>query len=256
MASKAKHFSYLQNNYPLAIAHRGGALDWPENTLEAFHGSYELGYRYIETDVHLTRDGQIVAFHDPSLERLGEQAILIKDLTWDEIQNIELQGGGRVPLLQDLIRALPEARFNIDMKSDDVVMPLLRLVEHAAVQERVCLASFFDHRVRNVMQHFAHKVCVSAGRREVTAQVFRSKGLPLGRPQVPVLQVPLTKYGVKIITPSFVDLCHREGKHVHVWTIDDAAQMNWLLDLGVDGIMTDRPRVLKEVLIERDQWQV
>lgn len=251
---KAAHYSYLDKAYPLAIAHRGGAGEWPENSSAAFRAAYDLGYRYMETDVHLSLDGEVVAFHDPTLDRLGGESVAIQARNWSQIKNIELQGGGNVPLMRDLFSQLPDAYFNIDMKCNEVVRPLIALVKECQAEARVCLASFVDHRVATVRRAFNNAVCVSAGRYGVTLQVARSKGLPWSAPKAAVLQVPLRQAGIEIVTAGFLERCRKDGKHVHVWTIDQPAQMHRLLDLGVDGIITDQPAVLRQVLEERGQW--
>ena len=255
MAGRALDYSYLAPQFPLAIAHRGGAGDWPENSLMAFQGAYELGFRYMETDVHLTSDGQVVAFHDVTLDRLEGSAVSIRDLPWQQIQRLKLAQDSRVPLMAELFEALPDARFNIDMKCDEVVDPMIDLVVTHQAQERVCLASFSDKRIRRVRERLGNAVCVSAGRAAVTLQVLRSRGLP-GRPSYPpVLQVPIKRYGLPVLTRALVERCHRDGKHVHVWTINDAKEMSRLLDLGVDGIVTDYPSRLRQVMRDKGLWE-
>jgi glycerophosphoryl diester phosphodiesterase len=249
---------YLNTHAPLAFAHRGGAGDWPENTMEAFTGAYKLGFRYLETDVHLASDGTIVAFHDAELGRVSEMKGRIAQLRWSEIQSIRVtnggNGAGRIPTMQELLIRFPDAKFNIDMKSDEVVLPLLKLIKDHRAFDRVCLASFYDRRIKQVATLSGEKCCTSAGRLATARSVFRGVGLSLPPSKSPVLQVPLYRYGVKVITQEFIDRAHKDGKKVHVWTIDDPQQIHWLLDIGVDGIMTDKPRVLKQVFVERNIW--
>lgn len=250
--------SYLNTNLPIAFAHRGGAGDWPENTMEAFTGAYQLGFRYMETDVHLASDGTIVAFHDAELDRLSEMKGSIAGLKWADIKSIKVTNGGngtgRIPTMQELLIRFPDAKFNIDMKSNAVVLPLLQLIKDHQAFDRVCFASFYDHRVKQVANLAGADCCTSAGQLETARSVFRSVGISFPQSASPLLQVPLHHYGIKIITQKFIDRAHKDGKKVHVWTIDDPQKMHALLDMGADGIMTDKPQVLKQVFEERGIW--
>lgn len=255
MSSGRPKFAYLKNDFPLAIAHRGGAKENPENSAQAFNHAYELGFRYIETDVHLSRDGEVVVFHDRDLVRLGKRSVRISALDWAQIKRIRLRSGASIPRLKSLLKSMPAANFNIDMKSDQVVAPLLELIQKLGCQERVCLASFYDHRLSRARQYMGTNLCTSAGRFSVITQILRARGLPLLPSQAPVLQVPWRKAGIEIVTPGFVNRAHQDGKDVHVWTVDDPDLINHLLDIGVDGIMTDQPQVLKQVFLARGLWR-
>jgi len=245
---------YLDTPHPIAFAHRGGAGEWPENTIEAFSGSYDIGIRYMETDVHLTADGEVIAFHDPSLDRVSDVEGEISAHSWREISRIRVNGIGQIPRMKDLLDIFPDARFNIDMKSDDVVAPLLNLIVEQNAQYRVCLASFHDSRISRARQIAGPELCTSAGRIGVARTVMRGLGLPLSRCNNLILQVPLSRYGVPVLTERFIRQAHSDGKLVHVWTIDDENEMHRLLDLGVDGIISDRPARLKKVFSERGIW--
>lgn len=246
--------AYLDHPAPLAIAHRGGTERHTENSLEAFEDAYRLGIRYMETDVHLTADGVVVAFHDPTLDRVFGYDVEIASLDWASLAELRLPCGAHIPRLEDLLNALPDARFNIDMKSDLVVAPLFELICKMGVIDRVCLASFYDHRIIKAREEFGVRLCTSAGRRSIARQVFRCKGLPFRRSQANIIQVPVRKLGIEIVTPRFIKLAHREGIDVHVWTINEEMEMHRLLDMGVNGIMTDRPRVLRDVIESRGEW--
>jgi glycerophosphoryl diester phosphodiesterase len=235
---------------PLAFAHRGGANDAPENTLPAFAGAVELGYRYLETDAHVTADGVVVAFHDADLSRTCGRPGLIHELPWREIATARVDGREPIPRLSDVLEAFPEVRFNVDTKIDLVVEPLGNELVRTGALDRVCVGSFKDARLRRIRKRFGPRLCTSYG--PVELGILRIAGIPW--PGVQAVQAPPRWHGQPLITRSFVERCHRRGIEVHAWTIDDAAQMERLLDLGVDGLMTDRPGVMKEVLFRRGQW--
>lgn len=245
---------YLEPSPPLAFAHRGGAmveanLDL-ENSLAAFRHAYDLGYRYMETDVRCSRDGVVYACHDERLDRLLGRDAAIAELESAEIDAALL--GDREPIvrLADLVEALPDARWNIDIKSDDAVEPTAGLLEQLGVIDRVCLAAFSHPRMVRIRRRLPQAV-TSASQREATRMVL---GLPV--PTGPrIFQVPVSHARVPVVTRRFLDRAHRAGRFVHVWTIDDPAEMHRLLDLGVDGVMTDRTDLLKDVLVDRGQWK-
>jgi glycerophosphoryl diester phosphodiesterase len=244
---------YLDHPGPIAFAHRGGAGEWPENTMRAFAHAVSLGYRYVETDVHATADGAVVAFHDDALDRLTNQTGRIADLEWARVGSARV-GGEPIPLLEDLLRTWPHLRINIDAKHDAVVRPLLNVIERMGAHDRVCVASFSDRRLVGVRRLSGGRICTAAGPRTIARVRMAGYGCPTGPIAAACAQVP-TNYGrVPLVDARFVAAAHRRRLPVHVWTIDDADEMERLLDLGVDGIMTDRPAVLKEVLQRRRQW--
>ncbi|MET1133377.1 MAG: glycerophosphodiester phosphodiesterase family protein [Aeromicrobium sp.] len=244
---------YLEPAPPIAFAHRGGATVEEnlgiENSLAAFTHAYDLGYRYMETDVRCSSDGVVYACHDARLDRLLGRDAAIADLTSAEIDEALL--GDREPIvrLQTLVEALPEARWNIDVKADDSVDATTDLVERLGILDRICLASFSHARLVRMRARLPH-VVTSASSREVAQMVLtgRVPAAPL------ILQVPV-KHGIApVMTPRFLSRAHRAGKFVHVWTVDEPDEMHRLADLGVDGVMTDRTDLLKQVLQDRDQW--
>jgi glycerophosphoryl diester phosphodiesterase len=241
---------YLDWPAPIAFAHRGGASEAPENTLPAFARAVELGYRYLETDVHATVDGTVVAFHDDDLSRTCGRPGRISELPTADVRAARVDGKEPIPLLSELFEAFPEARFNIDCKSDAAVGPLADIVTSHNAIDRVCLASFNDRRLRRLRGLLGGRLCSSAAQQELA--VLWLSGWSISRAlaaQVPARQGPFA-----VVTERFVQRAHRRGMAVHVWTIDDPAEMHRLLDVGVDGIMTDRPAVLKDVLVERGAW--
>jgi glycerophosphoryl diester phosphodiesterase len=247
------HWPYLDHPGPLAFAHRGGAGDWPENTMPAFEGAVSLGYRYVETDVHVTADGVLVAFHDESLDRVTDRSGLIRDLPWAEVSHARIDGREPIPLFEDLLGTWPELRVNIDPKHDTAVDPLIEAVRRTGAVRRVCIGAFSDRRLERVRAALGPEVCTSLGPRGIARLKAVSFGVPLRLP-APCAQVPVRARGMVLTDSRFVRGAHRLGMQVHVWTIDDPVEMHRLLDLGVDGIMTDRPAVLREVLEERGQW--
>ena len=242
---------YLQWDGPIPFAHRGGASDVPENTMPAFQYAVDHGYRYVETDVQVTSDGVLVAFHDNDLSRTCGREGRISDLPWSEVRTAMVDGGAPIPLLEDLLGTWPDLRVNIDCKTDQAVDALVAALRRTDSLDRVCIGAFSDARLRRIKAILGDGLCTSLG----PVGVAR---LRYGRPrqrggnaaQVPVKQGPLT-----VVNEAFVARAHELGMHVHVWTIDDPAEMNRLLDLGVDGIMTDRPVVLREVFEARGIWR-
>jgi glycerophosphoryl diester phosphodiesterase len=249
----AGRWPFLDHPGPLAFAHRGGAGDWPENTMPAFENAVSLGYRYVETDVHTTADGVLVAFHDDHLDRVTDRTGRIGALPWAEVRRARVGGHG-IPLLEDVLGTWPAVRVNIDPKHDAAVDPLVAVLERTGAHDRVCVAAFSDARLARFRRLTGNRVCTGSGPREIARLRLASYGAPAGPLAAGCVQVPVRHGRVRLIDRRFLTACHRRGLPVHVWTIDDSPEMDRLLDLGVDGIMTDRPAVLKEVLRRRGQW--
>ena len=236
---------------PLAFAHRGGASEAPENTLPAFQNAVDLGYRYLETDVHVTADGVVVAFHDDDLSRTCGRPGLIHELPWSEVATARVDGREPIPRLDELLAAFPDRAGQHRLQDRRRRRAARRRAgagrrPRSGVRRRVqrpaaCAASV------NASDHGCAR---SAGPVEIGLLRF----LGIAAPGVRAAQVPTTMKGIKVTTSGFVRRCHQRGVEVHVWTIDDPAEMDELLDLGVDGIMTDRPAVLKDVLERRSEW--
>jgi glycerophosphoryl diester phosphodiesterase len=243
---------YLDHPAPIAFAHRGGAGDWPENTMPAFEAAVALGYRYLETDVQATADGVLTAFHDDDLQRTCGRPGHISELPWRDVANARVDGREEIPLLVDLLEAFPDARLNIDCKTDAGVNPLVTLLRRTKSLDRVCIGTFSHRRMVRLRRELGSDACTSATPVEVTRWLSR---VPFDKVSTPhAMQVPVRQGRVPVTTASSVAAAHKRGLHVHVWTIDDPQEMHRLLDLGVDGIMTDRPAVLRDVLISRGQW--
>lgn len=241
---------FLEWDGILAFAHRGGLSEAPENTLEAFQHAVDLGYTFLETDVHLTSDGVLVAFHDVDLERTCGISAKIEDLTWEQLREVRVGGSHSIPRFADLLDAFPDARFNVDCKSDDALQPLISFLSERDCLSQICVGSFSDRRLRAVRKAFGLQICTSLGPVETTCL---TTGAPTPEAAF-AAQVPPRAGKLPLVTERFVARAHRRGLQVHVWTIDDPEEMDRLLDLGVDGIMTDRPEVLKDVLQRRSLW--
>ena len=239
------------------MAHRGGAIEHVENTMPAFQACVDLGYRYLETDVQVTADGVLVAFHDPILERVTDRAGRIDALPWAEVSEARIGGREPVVRLEDLLAAWPDVRFNLDIKAAGALAPLVRLVRRMEVDHRICLASFSDARLAAARRLFGPTVCTSLGPRGVAAlrlSSYSPRAAGLVRISAGCAQVPLQLGGRALVDERFVAAAHARGLQVHVWTVDDPVEVGTMLDLGVDGIMTDRPAMLREVLEKRGQW--
>ena len=263
--------SYLASGGFVAFAHRGGSRERPENTLASFGAAVELGYRYLETDTQITRDGVLLAFHDETLDRVTDLHGPVSALTLEEVRRGDAgyhftQDQGRthpyrgrgitVPTLEEVLLAFPSTRFNIDAKSAEVLVPLASLIDRLGVAGRICIGSFSDRRLGRFRRLAGGRVATSMGRRAIIAA--RLTSVVAGRMRAfgaDCVQVPTSQWGVRVLDPAFVRAAHRQGLQVHVWTIDDRPAMERILDLGVDGIMTDRPTLLRDVLEARGRWE-
>ncbi len=250
----------------IAFAHRGGAGEAPENTLAAFEIALSLGYRYLETDVHLTRDGVLVAFHDERLDRVTDRTGAIAELGIAEVeaadagyafspdcgQTFPFRGRGiRVPRLEAILARWSDARVNIDPKSDVCVGPLGALLDRLGAWERVCIGSFSDRRLRRIRALGRGRACTSMGPQAVALARLTTASALMRRLGADCIQVPIRRGRIPIVTARFIAAAHRAGLPVHVWTINDETTISELLELGVDGIMSDRLRLLRDVLTHR-----
>ncbi|WP_324649747.1 glycerophosphodiester phosphodiesterase [Georgenia sp. H159] len=261
---RSRGSGYLGLPGPIALAHRGGSAEVPENSRAALEHAAGLGYRYFETDLHRTADGVVVLLHDPTVDRTTDGHGPLAELSWAQAARLRDRSGGRLVRLDEALSDFPRLRFNLDLKEDSVVGPALRVVAEAGAGDRVCLASFSDRRLRVARRVTDGRVATSLGRRE-TALLLTAAGVggpvravptPSGEgPRRAVcVQVPPSHRGIPVVTPAFVRRAHELGLAVHVWTIDDAPTIHRLLDLGVDGIVTDRPTALRDVLRARGEW--
>jgi len=255
-------FPYLDDpGTPIAFAHRGGAfhpeLEGLENTLTAFRHAVELGYQYLETDVHATRDGVLLAFHDTVLDRVTDQVGEIATASYEQVRRAQIGGNEHIPTLAELFDACPDARFNIDIKSEAAIRPLVDFLAARDATDRVLVGSWSDARLREFRRLTQGRVATSGAPLEI-ALFFALPARVADRltgGRVSALQIPHRRGPLTVASARFVRRMHAAGKHVHVWTIDDPDEMRELLDRGVDGVMTDRTDILKAVLTERGLWR-
>ncbi|WP_225802779.1 glycerophosphodiester phosphodiesterase [Streptomyces sp. NK15101] len=246
---------YLDHSSPLAFAHRGGTANGLENTAAAFRQAAAAGYRYFETDVHTTSDGVLVAFHDATLDRVTDASGRIRDLPWAAVREARVAGKEPLPLFADLLEEFPEARWNVDLKAESALHPLIDLIRRKKAWDRVCVGSFTESRAARAQRLAGPELATSYGVGGVVGLRLRSWGIPAAvRAGAVAAQVPERQAGVPVVDRRFVREAHARGLQVHVWTVNDPARMHSLLDLGVDGIMTDHLETLRGVLTDRGAW--
>jgi glycerophosphoryl diester phosphodiesterase len=252
---------YLDVDGPVAMAHRGFSTEGLENTMRAFEAAVALGVTHVETDVHATRDGVLVAFHDLDLDRVTNASGGIADARWADLRGVRVGGREPIPLLEDLLGTWPELRVNIDVKDWPAVTPLVDVLRRTDAIDRVCVASFSDGRSAAVRRAIGPRLATSPGRRGVTrwrltalAPGALGQGLAPRWPAGSVaLQGPAAAGPLAVDTERSVRAAHAGGLQVHVWTVNDEAEMDRLLDLGVDGLISDRADTLMQVLTRRRQ---
>ena len=238
-----------QDGQFIAFAHRGGTDQLPENTIPAFRHAFEIGYRYLETDVQLTSDGYLVAFHDNDLFRTCQTKGRINEMTWQEVSQARVDGKEPIPLLSELLEEFPEAFLNIDSKSDLTVDPLIDILKKSNALSKVCIGSFSHRRISKFREVLGSQVCTSASPIEVTRWIAGNV------PSAPsCFQVPVSQGPIPVVTKRSLRAARQANKPVHVWTIDEAPDMQRLIDLGVDGLMTDQSITLKKVLVANNLW--
>lgn len=254
MSRRPTPHPFLAHPAPLAFAHRGDQEAAPENTMAAFASAVGHGFGLIETDLRASADGALLIFHDPRLDRMVGQSGVIETLTRAEIAKLKIRGAHHVPLLAEALEAFPNTRFNLDCKSDAAAALLASVLARADAWDRVCVGSFDDRRLARLRAACGPKLCTSMAMKEVARVRFRSWFLPVPLPAGDCLQVPRRWRNIPIVDERFLATARRHGLPVHVWTVNEESEMHRLLDLGVDGLMTDHPRVLKRVLEERGRW--
>ncbi len=258
---------YVRHERPLFFAHRGGSLLAPENTLVAFEKGLSYGADALELDVHMTRDGEIVVFHDPTLDRTTDGSGPIAARTLEELRRLDAgyrftPDGGQtypfrgqgvtIPTLAEVFTRFPETRINIEIKDSTPAREqrVWELIQQHQAEDRVMVGSFADASLRRFRALSGGRVATSAGAGEVRNFLLAalSHTTRMLRPAYDALQVPDTYGWIRVVSRTSVEAAHRLGLDVHVWTIDDPAAMEQLLHLGVDGLMSDRPDILAGVL--------
>ena len=247
----SKVHPYFKDFTFAGFVHRGGAEETIENTLDAFKYSAGLGFVYMETDVQATSDGEIVVFHDSDLKRMAGVNKKIEDLSFQEVKQIKLMGKTNIPSLNEVLYNFKDLRFNVDIKTELAVEQTVKIVSSHKAFDRVCLASFSSKRLNRIRKIAGSRCCTSMGSSEIVFERINSLGLSFKKSLGKCAQVPITQWGIPLVTPKFIKYVQEQNKFIHVWTIDKEDEMKRLISLGVDGIMTDRPKVLKKVLEDR-----
>jgi len=242
-----------------AIAHRGG-LSPVENTLAAFATAVELGYRHLETDLHVTRDGVLVVAHDATLARVAGDRRAIADLTMAELSSVRVGGREPIPTFVELVDTFPDARLTVDLKSDASVAPFLRVLDgRPELLERLCLGSFSTARVEAVRRVFGERLMSAATPRE-TLRLLAAVRLRRRPPRIAAGCVavperyPEARRGVAFADARFLEVAAEAGLAVHVWTVNDPVRMRALVEAGAGGIVTDELAELRRVLDDAGRW--
>ena len=244
---------FLEHPSPIVFAHRGCHESGPENSFDAFQGAFDKGVRYMETDVHLTLDGHLVAFHDRSLLRMTGAPGLIRDLTLADVVATPLTHGARIPTLLELLEALPNAKFNIDLKSDETVEPFIKLAKANPILDRVCVGSFSDART-DAAKSALPGLCTSLGPKAMRrAVVSVYTGIPF-KTSAQCAQIPVRFGPINLATKRLIEKLSSRGLHIHYWTINSIDTMGQLIDIGAHGVMTDFPSRLIELLAAQSLW--
>jgi glycerophosphoryl diester phosphodiesterase len=246
---------FLDAAMPAAFAHRGFAPDGAENSMAAFERAVALGYRYLETDVRVTADGVALAFHDARLDRVTDRSGRVAELPWAVVREARIGGREPIPLLADLLAAWPHTRINLDVKAGASVGPTIDAIRHTGTLDRVCVGAFSTRRIATVRAALGPRLCTSLGpRAALRLQLPAALRHRPGRLAARCAQVPARIGQRPFVDARYLAAAHALGLAVHAWTVNDRAEMTRLLALGVDGIMTDRADVLRELLIARGQW--
>lgn len=258
-------YEFLDHVGPIPFAHRGGAAAEAENSMPAFQRAVDLGYRYLETDVHATADGVLVAFHDRTLDRVTDRRGAISRLPYSEVARARIRGTEPIPLLEDLLGSWSGIRINIDIKDAPAIAPLAAALHRTSAWNRICITSFSTRRLAQMRARLPlftdRKVCMALGPRGVMALRARSYGGPaaklvrLAATGIACAQVPYGLGRVPFVTEAFIRQAHALGLKVHAWTVNDRSEMERLLDIGIDGIMSDELTTLRDVMAVRGLWR-
>ncbi|MGI5952269.1 MAG: glycerophosphodiester phosphodiesterase [Brooklawnia sp.] len=261
MIRGATSYQYFDEPYAW-MAHRGGYVSGEdasrENTLHAFAQAVELGYRYLESDVHATSDGYLIAFHDQVLDRVTDATGVVAELGFDQVRAARIAGRDQIPTLDEVLESFPGVRINIDIKAPGAIEPLVATIKAHRAQQRVCVSSFNAARLTRFRRLMGSGVATGFASPGVAWAAFvpvLPRMLPLAGQ---VFQVPLTTQvagrTVRVLTPRLMASARAHDVRVHVWTVNEPAQMAELIGLGVDGLITDRTDVLKRVASSHGLW--
>ena len=264
-----EHPYYKEFIRPLVIAHQGGDGVWPGETMFAFQNAVDLGVDVLEMDIHITADGELVLMHDETVDRttdgIGEiESMTLAELkeldaaydwTPDEGQTFPYRGNGlTVATLEEVFEAFPDMRMTIEIKKTNTSMakPFCDLIRKHNMQDKILAASFHDERLKEFRRE-CPEVATSSAKNETTTFVLMTKVFIGGwySPAFYSLQVPEKSGGITVMTPGFVRAAHARNLAVEPWTINDEETMRKLIEWGVDGIITDRPDIMLEILAEQ-----
>ena len=231
----------------IGLSHRGNSKKFIENSFEAFNSVIQMGYKYIETDLRMTKDNEVIAFHDPDLKRLFNLDAQVKDLTFNEIAILFREKNCSLLTLEDALKKFPEIHFNVDLKVKEVIQDSIKVVENLNAFNRVCFASFHSSHTKKILQHNQNAI-VSMGLKDVALfKFFKFKN-----EKIKIIQIPLKWKGIKVLTRNLIQKVDKSNLLVHVWTVNDRKTINYLIDLGVNGIVTDEPELLMKIMKQRD----
>ncbi|KLT15394.1 glycerophosphodiester phosphodiesterase [Neobacillus vireti] len=266
-----KEKSFFKNDRPMVIAHQGGELLAPSNTIPAFTNAANMGVDVLDTDLHITKDGYLVAIHDPTVDRTTNGQGKIADMTLTEIQELDagyhfkdLQGkysyrgkGAYIPTAEELFQQFGEFRWSMEIKDDnpssrydEMAKKLWALIQKYQMEDKIFISAF-DQNILSTFDNYAKgRVAISAGKQEVTKFVIFHKFFlrDLYQPQVDAFQIPTNSSGFDLTDKKLIDGAHRRGMKMDYWTIDDPKIMQKLIDAGADGIQTNRPDLLLKLL--------
>lgn len=243
---------YLNYDGLAVMAHRGGSLEAPENTIESFKYALEIGSDIIETDIQLSSDGIPYIFHDDDLKRIPGIEKNFNELLASEIDELNIFDDCKIPTLEETLKQFPNTKFQIDFKTDEVVDPAIEIInKFPHIKKNLCIASFSSQRLQKIKSKLSD-VTYSMGPHEVLKLLLKSFGIYRGEISGDCLQIPIYRYGIKIVTRRFVDFCKLENIKISVWTINSIEEMDYLIGLDVDGIITDKPKALINLLASKN----
>lgn len=270
LAFRCREDRRKNTGWPTNLAHRGSSIEAPENTLESFRNAVDEGAIGLELDVHLSQDGAVVVIHDDTVDRTTDGHGLIREKPLSEITSLDAgyhfsRDGGNshpyrkqgvmVPTLKEVYEQFPEAKVNVEIKEDvrGIEEAVFGVIEEAGAEGRTLVASQRHGLNKRFRRVSGGKIPTSASQFEIGLFYWFSRFWLEGllKPAYTAIQIPRRHLGIELLTPRLVAAAHDRGVRIDVWTVDDPAEMNHLLDLGVDVIMTNRPRVLTDVLEQR-----
>ncbi len=238
--------SYQKDSF-IGLSHRGNSKKFIENSFEAFNSVIQMGYKYIETDLRMTLDKEVIAFHDQDLKRLFNLDLQVKDLTFNEIANLFREKNCVLLTLEDALKKFPKIHFNIDLKVKEVIQDSIKVIADLNAFDRICFASFRSSHTEKVLQHNKNAI-ISMGMKDVALFKFFN----FCNKNIKIVQIPLKWKGITVLTRNLIQKANKSNLLVHVWTINDRKTINTLIDIGVNGIITDEPELLMEIMKERD----